>query len=132
MKQLSNLIVIMLAVEVRGRLLWLRWTALGCAGVLHAGSGRFKAIQPANKATLHNNNQPQALGVQTLIIAFQFIITKAADAQHMKRYSVFLALPSATVRAMATRQRAVSGGCVLQRTWWYWDSCCLLFVLELE
>jgi hypothetical protein len=62
---------------------------------------------------------------QGSVIALQFLATKAADAQHLTRYSVFMALPSATLRAMATRTRPV-------RTWTWglwlqgrlWDRRC--------
>lgn len=56
----------------------------------------------------HQTLGPQAVLVQGAAIVYQFVLTKAADAQHMRRYSVFLALPSATLRAMSVRVMAVS------------------------
>lgn len=39
---------------------------------------------------------------------YEFILIKAANSEAMKRFSVFLALPSATIRSMASRQLQVS------------------------
>eukprot|EP00775_Hariotina_reticulata_P009112 gene9112-9281_t len=40
-------------------------------------------------------------------MSYQFILLKAADLEAMRHFSVFLALPSATVRGMASRQMQV-------------------------
>ncbi|KAI8467685.1 MAG: hypothetical protein J3K34DRAFT_523567 [Monoraphidium minutum] len=42
-----------------------------------------------------------------LCMVYQFFLVRSANAQHMRRFSVFLALPSATVRIMASRQIVV-------------------------
>ncbi|GBF95600.1 hypothetical protein Rsub_08582 [Raphidocelis subcapitata] len=49
----------------------------------------------------------EAVLFQSAVVAAEFLAAKASDAQHMRRYAVFLALPSATLRAMSTRVRAV-------------------------
>jgi hypothetical protein len=40
-------------------------------------------------------------------MAYQAVLVKAAGNQHMRRFSAFLALPSATIRLMASRQLVV-------------------------
>lgn len=42
--------------------------------------------------------------VQPLCIGYEFFLLKLSQQQHMKRFSAFLGLPSATLRIMATRQ----------------------------
>ncbi|KAF8055488.1 tmcC [Scenedesmus sp. PABB004] len=42
--------------------------------------------------------------VQLSTICYEFVLVKAANCEAMKRFSVFLALPSATIRSMASRQ----------------------------
>ena len=49
----------------------------------------------------------EAIVVQALGMARQFALVRGANAQHMRRFSVFLALPSATIRVMSTRRVAV-------------------------
>ncbi|GBF97004.1 hypothetical protein Rsub_09801 [Raphidocelis subcapitata] len=49
----------------------------------------------------------EALAVQLACMAYQFLLVRAVNAQHMRRFSVFLALPSATVRVMAARRMVV-------------------------
>lgn len=45
-------------------------------------------------------------------MAYQFFLVRSVNVQHMRRFSVFLALPSATIRIMASKQMVVrhSGG----------------------
>ena len=45
--------------------------------------------------------------LQLALLSYQFYLVRSANLQHMKRFSVFLALPSAALRIMATRQMAV-------------------------
>lgn len=51
-------------------------------------------------------------GVQVLVVlmfgsSYEFYLLRAADWEAMKRFSVFLALPSATIRSMASRMMQV-------------------------
>jgi hypothetical protein len=52
----------------------------------------------------------QAVLVQLVTMSYEFVLLKAANCEAMKRFSVFLALPSATIRSMAARQLQVRGG----------------------
>jgi hypothetical protein len=45
----------------------------------------------------------QAIMVQMICIMYEFVLLKMCNLQHMKRFSVFLALPSATIRSMTAR-----------------------------
>jgi hypothetical protein len=45
--------------------------------------------------------------IQPLCIGYEFFLLKLSQQQHMKRFSAFLGLPSATLRVMATRQMLV-------------------------
>jgi hypothetical protein len=49
----------------------------------------------------------QALVVQLGCMAYEFYLLQRCNVSHMRMYSVFLALPSATVRLMASRQLQV-------------------------
>lgn len=49
---------------------------------------------------------------QIALLSYQYWLVRCANYQHMKRFSVFLALPSAAIRIMATRQMMVSDGAV--------------------
>jgi hypothetical protein len=49
----------------------------------------------------------QAVLVQLVAMSYEFVLLKAANCEAMKRFSVFLALPSATIRSMAARQMQV-------------------------
>jgi hypothetical protein len=49
----------------------------------------------------------QALVVQLGCMAYEFYLLQRCNVSHMRLYSVFLALPSATVRLMAARQLQV-------------------------
>jgi hypothetical protein len=40
-------------------------------------------------------------------MVYQFLLVRTVNTQHMKRFSVFLALPSATIRIMAARRMVV-------------------------
>jgi len=40
-------------------------------------------------------------------VLYEFLLVKAADVEAMKRFSVLLALPTAAVRSMASRQMQV-------------------------
>jgi hypothetical protein len=51
---------------------------------------------------------PFSCAPQGVALAYQLYLVRSANLQHMRRFSVFLALPSAAVRAMATRQLVVS------------------------
>lgn len=62
----------------------------------------------------------QALLIQCTSMVYQFLLLKASSSEAMKRCSAFLALPSATVRSMASRQIMVGCCC--------WGGCCGLFV----
>ncbi len=42
-----------------------------------------------------------------LCMGWQYVLLKTANSEHIRRFSVFLALPSATIRAMAMRQGLV-------------------------
>ncbi len=43
-------------------------------------------------------------------MAWEYVLAKLANAEHIRRFSVFLALPSATIRAMALKQTRVCWG----------------------
>jgi len=47
---------------------------------------------------------------QIACMAYQLFLVRSVNVQHMKRFSVFLALPSATIRIMAARHMVVSLG----------------------
>ncbi|GBF92718.1 hypothetical protein Rsub_05087, partial [Raphidocelis subcapitata] len=49
----------------------------------------------------------ETLCVQITCMALLTLLVRSANGQHMRRFSVFLALPSATLRAMASRQLVV-------------------------
>jgi hypothetical protein len=49
----------------------------------------------------------QALVVQLGCMAYEFYLLQRCNVSHMRLFSVFLALPSATVRLMAARQLQV-------------------------
>eukprot|EP00883_Tetradesmus_obliquus_P002715 jgi/Sobl393_1/12921/SZX78204.1 len=49
----------------------------------------------------------EAVLVQLVAMSYEFVLLKAANCEAMKRFSVFLALPSATIRSMAARQMQV-------------------------
>jgi hypothetical protein len=49
----------------------------------------------------------QALAVQLGCMAYEFYLLQRCNVSHMRLFSVFLALPSATVRLMAARQLQV-------------------------
>jgi hypothetical protein len=49
----------------------------------------------------------QAVLVQLVTMSYEFVLLKATNCEAMKRFSVFLALPSATIRSMAARQMQV-------------------------
>ncbi|KAI8474715.1 MAG: hypothetical protein J3K34DRAFT_518018 [Monoraphidium minutum] len=53
----------------------------------------------------------EAICVQMTCMACLTMLIKAANGQHMRRFSVFLALPSATLRIMASRQLMVDDDC---------------------
>ncbi len=49
----------------------------------------------------------EAVIALTLCMGWQYVLLKTANSEHIRRFSVFLALPSATIRAMAMRQGIV-------------------------
>ena len=49
----------------------------------------------------------QAIVIQPMCMAYEFFLLKLVQREHMKRFSIILALPSATIRAMASRQLQV-------------------------
>lgn len=51
----------------------------------------------------------EALVVQFSSLVYEFVLLRAATSEAMKRCSAFLALPSATIRSMASRQILVRG-----------------------
>lgn len=51
----------------------------------------------------------EALVVQFSSLVYEFVLLRAATSEAMKRCSAFLALPSATIRSMASRQIMVRG-----------------------
>jgi hypothetical protein len=53
----------------------------------------------------------QALLVSVTAMGYQFFLLKSSDVEAMKRFSVFLTLPTATIRSMASRVMPV-GVCV--------------------
>ncbi|KIY98973.1 hypothetical protein MNEG_8988 [Monoraphidium neglectum] len=53
----------------------------------------------------------ETLCVQMTCMGLLTLLIRAANAQHMHRFSVFLALPSATLRIMASRQLMVDDDC---------------------
>jgi hypothetical protein len=65
----------------------------------------------------------QAVLVQLVTMSYEFVLLKAANCEAMKRFSVFLALPSATLRSMAARQMQV-GGCRCGRMVAAAEPCC--------
>lgn len=49
----------------------------------------------------------QAVLVQLTTLSYEFVLLMAANTEAMKRFSVFMALPSATIRGMASMQLKV-------------------------
>jgi len=49
----------------------------------------------------------EAIVIQPMCMAYEFFLLKLVQREHMKRFSIILALPSATIRAMASRQLQV-------------------------
>jgi hypothetical protein len=57
----------------------------------------------------------QALLVSLTAIFYEFLLLKSSDVEAMKRFSVFLALPTGIVRTMASKVMLVSGDCSVLR-----------------
>jgi len=49
----------------------------------------------------------EAVLIQPCCMGYEFFLLKLLQREHLKRFSIFLALPSATIRVMATRQLQV-------------------------
>ena len=55
---------------------------------------------------------------QVACLVYEYVLVRLANASHMRHFLVFLALPSATIRGMASRQLQVgAGGPVLAVPW---------------
>jgi hypothetical protein len=62
-----------------------------------------EAVAAENLLGLALGGLLQAILVQMSCMGYEFVLLKLCNLQHMRRFSVFLALPSATIRGMTNK-----------------------------
>lgn len=107
---LNKVLVVLLIVEVSSAHGMLHCSSAGrCVNLVHVRSSWWVRMRDSGPCIgARTPALPlQALLVQITTMSYEFLLLRAANCEAMKRFSVFLALPSATVRSMASRQLQV-------------------------